>query len=109
MNDSECYRKTFLFVISFKWCSQNKFVSQFTCLWPHLYVKIHMPHTHISTKNDHEELFNWPEHNEFFNHFYFEKIQNMKGNLLINKMQSQTSNPISVLICCLYRDRSFML
>ena len=28
--------------------------------------------------------------------------------LLINKIQSQISDPLTVLNCCLYRDRSFM-
>ena len=32
----------------------------------------------------------------------------MKGRLLINKMQWQISNPLSVLNCCLYFDRSFI-
>ena len=32
MNDSERYKKIFLFLLSFKWCSQNEFVSQFICL-----------------------------------------------------------------------------
>ena len=79
MNDSEFYRKLFLFdcmllsclasltkwlslftnlvtvliflsLLSFKWCGQNEFVSQFTCLEPHLYVKIHAPRTHINTR-----------------------------------------------------------
>ena len=29
---------------------KNEFVSQFTCLQPHLYAKIHVPHTHIGTR-----------------------------------------------------------
>ena len=29
---------------------KNEFVFQFTCLQPHLYIKIHMPSTHISSK-----------------------------------------------------------
>ena len=52
MNDSERYRKIFLFFLSFKWCSQNEFVSQCTCLQPHLYVKIQAP------ENDDEQHFN---------------------------------------------------
>ena len=42
--------KDIFFLLSFKWCSQNEFVSQFTYLQPHLYVKIHAPHTHISPR-----------------------------------------------------------
>ena len=38
----------------FSWGSnvggKNEFVSQFTCLYPHLYVQIYAPHTHISTR-----------------------------------------------------------
>ena len=29
---------------------KNEFVFQFTCLQPHLYIKVHAPHTHISTR-----------------------------------------------------------
>ena len=29
---------------------KNESVFQFTCLQPHLYIKIHAPHTHISTR-----------------------------------------------------------
>ena len=29
---------------------KNEFIFQFTCLQPHLYVKIHMPCTYISTR-----------------------------------------------------------
>ena len=29
---------------------KNEFIFQFTCLQPHLYVKIHMPRTYISTR-----------------------------------------------------------
>ena len=29
---------------------KNEFVFQFTCLKPHLYIKIHVPHTHVSTR-----------------------------------------------------------
>ena len=32
----------------------------------------------------------------------------MKGRLLMNKMQSQISNPLSVLNCCLYCARLFL-
>ena len=35
---------------SFKWCSQNEFISQFTCLQPHLHLEIRAPHTHINTR-----------------------------------------------------------
>ena len=36
--------------LSFKWCSQNGFLSQSACLQPHLYVKVHVPRTHISIR-----------------------------------------------------------
>ena len=29
---------------------KNEFVSQFTCLQPHLYMKMHTPHTHTRTR-----------------------------------------------------------
>ena len=29
---------------------KNGFVFQFSCLQPHLYIKIHAPRTHISTR-----------------------------------------------------------
>ena len=43
----------FFFSLSFKWCSQNEFASQFTYLQPHLYVKIHQ-----ALENDNEQHFN---------------------------------------------------
>ena len=45
-----------IFFLSFKWCSQNEFISQFICLWPHLYLKIHVPCTHIKLENDDEQI-----------------------------------------------------
>ena len=43
----------------------------------------------------------------FFNYLHFYRICNMNGCLLVNKMQSQVLNPLSVLNCCLYCGRLF--
>ena len=46
-DDTERY---FFFSQGSNRASANEFVFQFTCLQPHLCIKIHVPHTHISTK-----------------------------------------------------------
>ena len=90
----------------------------FTCLQPHLYVKIHMPCTHINTRKWQWTTF-WlagggSSHNEFFNYLHFNRIRNMKGCLLINKMQLQISNTLSAFLFVLwqvvykYCDKSFI-
>ena len=33
-HEERCYGNIYLFLLWFKWCSQNAFVSQFTCLQP---------------------------------------------------------------------------
>ena len=59
MNDSECYRKIFLFLLSFKWCSQNEFESQFIYLFTASFVRknTHATYSHI-LENDKEQRFN---------------------------------------------------
>ena len=46
-DDTERY---FFFSQGSNGAGKNWFVSQFTCLQPHLYIKIHEPHTHIGTR-----------------------------------------------------------
>ena len=45
--DTERY---FFFCQGSNSAGKNEFAFQFTCLEPHLYIKIHAPHTHISTR-----------------------------------------------------------
>ena len=46
-DDTESY---FFFAKGSNGASKNGFVFQFSCLQPHLYIKIHAPRTHISTR-----------------------------------------------------------
>ena len=46
-DDTERY---FFFSQGSNGAGKNEFVSQFTCLQPHLHIKIHEPHTHIGTR-----------------------------------------------------------
>ena len=47
--------------LGFKWCRQNEFVFQFTCLGPHLYIKIHAPRLTAleALESDDEQHFHW--------------------------------------------------
>ena len=45
-DDTERY---YFFSQGLNGADKNEFVFQFTCLQPHLHIKIHEPHTHIST------------------------------------------------------------
>ena len=78
-----------------------------------LYVKIQAPRTHVQ----HQEMMmnkilmktrGGPNTMSFLNHLHFQKICNMKDCLLNKKMQLQISNPLNVLNCSLYYDRSFI-
>ena len=93
MSNSEFYRKIFLFLSSFtcsqvlQMCSQNTHA-----MYLHKHQKMTM--NNILTSGGLNTI-------SFFNYLYFQKIR-----LLINKIQQQISNPLSVLNCFLYCDRS---
>ena len=46
-DDTERY---FFFTKGSNSAGKNEFAFQFTCLQPHLYIKIHAPRTHICTR-----------------------------------------------------------
>ena len=46
-DDTERY---FFFSCGSNGAGKNEFISQFTCLQPDFYIKIHAPNTHISTR-----------------------------------------------------------
>ena len=46
---SKTVQKDYFFSYGSNDADKNEFVFQFTCLQPHLYVKIHTPRTHISS------------------------------------------------------------
>ena len=49
-NEQDVAERYFFFSYGSNAAGKNEFVSQFTCLKPYLYVKIHDPCTHISTR-----------------------------------------------------------
>ena len=51
------YIKIFLFQ-GLNGVGKNEFVFQFTCLQPHLYMKIHTPRTTLALENGDEQHFN---------------------------------------------------
>ena len=47
-HEQDNIERYFFFSQSYNGAGKNEFV--FTCLQPHLYIKIHMPRTHISSR-----------------------------------------------------------
>ena len=118
MNDSECQREIFIFLLSFKWCSQNEFVSQFTCL-QYIYMSKYTRHVlTYALENDNEQHFSqwWPEHIDFFLPFAF--LENTYHERSLVNQQNAITNfePfkciellfVSRQVAYKYCDRSFL-
>ena len=50
VHEQDHTKRYFFFSQGSNGAGKNEFVFQFTCLQPHLYIKIHAPRTHISTR-----------------------------------------------------------